>query len=130
MSHTSSPHAVDRITPLTSLVRLLEENGMKPHEIPSHQTIIIGDVHGCLKELKELIERAEFDQERGDQIVFVGDLIGKGPFSLQVLDFVLSLPVRYLFFSLRDLESLLPFLTLSLYSRRPRSWWEITMMSF
>lgn len=50
----------------------------------------IGDVQGCHEELKELIGRLDFSWER-DQIYFVGDLVNRGPASLQVLRYVRSL---------------------------------------
>lgn len=46
--------------------------------------IVIGDVHGCIKTLKALVEKLPKDQE----IVFVGDLIDRGPDSAQVVEFV------------------------------------------
>jgi hypothetical protein len=48
------------------------------------RTVIIGDVHGCRVELEALLDRIGFTS--GDRIVFVGDLIARGPDSLGVLD--------------------------------------------
>lgn len=48
------------------------------------RTIIVGDVHGCREELDALLERVAF--ATGDRLVFVGDLIARGPDSLGVLD--------------------------------------------
>ncbi len=45
--------------------------------------IYIGDVHGCLVELQKLLEQTGFAD--GDQCIFVGDLINRGPDSLGVL---------------------------------------------
>ncbi len=45
--------------------------------------ICIGDVHGCLEELDELLKLLAPTQE--DQIVFLGDLVDKGPDSKGVL---------------------------------------------
>ena len=50
----------------------------------------IGDVQGCYDELQALIARLHFSADR-DQIYFVGDLVNRGPASLQVLRFVRSL---------------------------------------
>lgn len=50
----------------------------------------IGDVQGCHDELQALIARLNFSADR-DQIYFVGDLVNRGPASLQVLRFVRSL---------------------------------------
>jgi hypothetical protein len=50
------------------------------------RTIIVGDVHGCRRELEILLERIAFVS--GDRLIFVGDLIARGPDSLGVLDIV------------------------------------------
>ena len=48
--------------------------------------IVIGDVHGCLDELQQLVEILKIQEE--DEVVFVGDLLDKGPDSLGVWRFV------------------------------------------
>ncbi|MBF0185077.1 MAG: symmetrical bis(5'-nucleosyl)-tetraphosphatase [Magnetococcales bacterium] len=50
----------------------------------------IGDVHGCLPELKQLLSAIRFDPET-DQLRFVGDLVNRGPDSIGVIRFVRSL---------------------------------------
>lgn len=57
------------------------------HHQPRH--IFVGDVHGMLPELVELIERVNPGPE--DQIIFVGDLVDKGPDSVGVVRFVREL---------------------------------------
>jgi diadenosine tetraphosphatase ApaH/serine/threonine PP2A family protein phosphatase len=47
------------------------------------RTIIIGDVQGCLPELDDLVERVGLTS--GDALLFVGDLVARGPDSLGVL---------------------------------------------
>lgn len=49
---------------------------------------IIGDVHGCLKTLQALIKKLP----NQDDIIFVGDLIDRGPRSSEVLDYVRDHP--------------------------------------
>lgn len=47
-------------------------------------TWAIGDVHGCWMTLQRLLESIEWDGER-DSLWFVGDLVNRGPSSLEVL---------------------------------------------
>lgn len=48
------------------------------------RTVIVGDVHGCAEELTALLDRVAFAS--GDRLVFVGDIVVRGPDSLGVLD--------------------------------------------
>jgi bis(5'-nucleosyl)-tetraphosphatase (symmetrical) len=50
----------------------------------------IGDVQGCCDELKALLARCKFSADR-DQLWFVGDLVNRGPQSLETLRFVRAL---------------------------------------
>ncbi len=55
-------------------------------------TWAIGDVQGCYDELCELLEEIHFGSS--DQVWFVGDLINRGPKSLEVLRLVKSLGIQ------------------------------------
>ena len=47
------------------------------------RVIVIGDVHGCIDELQDLLRQCDY--RPGDLVVFLGDLVCKGPDSASVV---------------------------------------------
>lgn len=50
---------------------------------------VIGDVHGCLIQLSQLLKSIEFKTDR-DEVIFLGDLVDRGEYSKDVVDLVRS----------------------------------------
>ncbi len=50
-------------------------------------TFVIGDIQGCLSALQRLLDICRFDPAR-DHVIFTGDLVARGPESLQTLRFI------------------------------------------
>ena len=48
--------------------------------------IVVGDVHGCLEELRELLERAKY-VPNVDKVYLLGDLVDRGPDSAGVVQY-------------------------------------------
>lgn len=64
----------------------------------TNKVLLIGDVHGCLDELKSLVAKASRTYNKGKQfasIVLVGDLCNKGPYSAEVVRYVREQPFWY-----------------------------------
>lgn len=46
------------------------------------RTIIISDIHSCALELRKLLQKVNYQKEK-DFLLFIGDMIGKGPLPLE-----------------------------------------------
>ncbi|XP_063448591.1 serine/threonine-protein phosphatase 1-like [Mytilus trossulus] len=53
-------------------------------DIKNRQIFIIGDVHGCLQELEDLLVLANYESDK-ILLIFVGDLVNKGPHSVETI---------------------------------------------
>ena len=53
----------------------------------------IGDIHGCYHQLQALMEKIPINFAR-DTLVFIGDYIDRGPHSVEVVDYLVTLKKR------------------------------------
>ena len=51
------------------------------------KTFIVGDVHGCLKEFLALLKKVNYKADT-HRLILVGDIINRGPFSFEMLNWV------------------------------------------
>ncbi|XP_063964014.1 uncharacterized protein LOC129254948 [Lytechinus pictus] len=58
--------------------------------IAGKRIFIIGDVHGCYDNLLALLHIADIDKDPNALMIFVGDIVNKGPKTCEVLNFVRS----------------------------------------
>lgn len=68
-------------------------------------TYVIGDVQGCYHELKKLVRLFDFNPAK-DTLWFCGDLVNRGPHSLEVLRFVSDLPRKVVVLGNHDIHLL------------------------
>ena len=65
--------------PLPSIIHAT----LTSQQLGAGRIVIVGDVHGCLAELRELLAECDF-RMGADTLIFVGDLVNKGPLSAEV----------------------------------------------
>ena len=53
------------------------------HAEKTKRIVIVGDVHGCLDEMQEILAKVNYTQE-SDLLLFNGDMVNKGPHSVKV----------------------------------------------
>lgn len=69
-------------------------------------TYIFGDVQGCYIELQHLLEKINFNPDH-DRLGFVGDLVNRGPDSVAVLEFLITLKNPIIVLGNHDLYALI-----------------------
>ena len=52
--------------------------------------IVIGDVQGCFDELMKLLDKLNFNSAN-DHLILLGDIVGRGPKSLEVIEYLYSI---------------------------------------
>ncbi|MDC1175001.1 metallophosphoesterase [Bacteriovoracaceae bacterium] len=58
------------------------------------RTIFVGDIHGCFEEFQLLLKKLNYHKD--DRLILLGDLINKGPHSVEVLKFVKSNKIEFI----------------------------------
>ncbi|MCR9271104.1 MAG: serine/threonine protein phosphatase [Hyphomonadaceae bacterium] len=70
-----------------------------PRGKPGERAYAIGDIHGCLQETLQLLEQIEADCAQRDpkttHLIFLGDLIDRGPESRGVIELLMDFPYRF-----------------------------------
>lgn len=104
-------HAESARPPLEGMPHVLSKLDRDLVPVPGNgrRLVIVGDVHGMIEPLNELLdkinyrrpgaavrrrgdeERQEGNEEGGDHLIFVGDMINKGPSSSAVVDLAMHL---------------------------------------
>lgn len=79
-----------------SYQRILDPNDIVPIQQLSHMSlnhhgrvICISDVHGCIDELRDLLRKVKY--RPGDLVLFLGDLVAKGPCSVEVVKLAMDI---------------------------------------
>lgn len=74
-------------------------SGLRPSGKQGERVYAIGDVHGCLDRLKSLLQTLKTDHDYRDEaktyLVFLGDLIDRGPDSKGVVELAMDLPYTF-----------------------------------
>lgn len=83
LGDTNPPFYAHAISPYANLTRLKVRNDLESKE----RIFVIGDVHGCSKELQTMLDTLGY-RPGPDQIILAGDLTATGPDSQGVLNLV------------------------------------------
>lgn len=59
-----------------------------------HFTFAVGDIHGCLEQLEALLAAIESAAPGGGRVVFLGDLVDRGPDSRGVVERIMAGPTK------------------------------------
>lgn len=77
---SSQPSYANAISRYGNITQMIRPDGIDQKK----RVFIIGDVHGCADELKQLVQKIGYNQDE-DQIILAGDLVYRGPDNVGVL---------------------------------------------
>ncbi len=81
------------------MISLKRKTGWTPNGKPGERAYAIGDIHGCVDQMKSLLQKIKTDNDYRDDaktyLIFLGDLIDRGPDSKGVIDLAMNLPLKY-----------------------------------
>ncbi|KAK9833235.1 hypothetical protein WJX74_011121 [Apatococcus lobatus] len=80
----------DRLTPAGNPLPEVIHAEVSAKQLGNGRIIMVGDVHGCCDELRTLLRQCNF-QQGCDVLIFNGDMVNKGPKSVEVLDCIRAL---------------------------------------
>ncbi len=85
LRHEVPSLARETFTPCGTLMPRCVHRVLSRQDVRS-RVLVVGDVHGCLRELQALLKKVQYDQAQ-DTVVLVGDLVNKGPLSAETVQF-------------------------------------------
>ncbi|PVI05592.1 Metallo-dependent phosphatase [Periconia macrospinosa] len=83
---SSTPHDRFGLNKRPEFEGLVQTKRLEAWHLPrgDAKLVVVGDVHGCKKELEQLLEKVGFQEQR-DHLILTGDIIAKGPDSAGVV---------------------------------------------
>ncbi len=58
-----------------------------------NRTIIVSDIHGCMEEFNELLEKVRYNKSN-DKLILIGDYVDRGPASKEVVERTMELVLQ------------------------------------
>lgn len=76
---------INKITHLNAVLTPVSPSNANEKQVD--RIIMIGDIHGHYKELKQLLKKLDYNHKK-DHVLVLGDFISKGPDSLKVIEYL------------------------------------------
>ncbi|KAA6312184.1 MAG: putative Ser/Thr protein phosphatase family protein, partial [Streblomastix strix] len=92
-SGLNSPYPLNSLSPMMNFSPQLIQQGQDIDT--SFRVTVIGDIHGQVFDLCELIGKVGLPEEQKNHFVFMGDYVDRGAFGCEVMAIVLSLKIAH-----------------------------------